>query len=242
MEVKDGKILLWKTCPMCGEYKSRNEFYLNKNNNISYFCKKCAAIKSAQYAKNSTIQQKEKAKKRLKQYRIKNKGNIHNWFVTTYNGMRNRNKAKSFGELKFSCEQFEKWVLDNYSEKFYLMFEKYVNSGFDKYEKPSIDRIDDYKGYTFDNMQLLNWRENNEKGRKSNKNKISCAEVAKRYCSKTVEQFDLNGNFISEYESTHEIERKLGYSSSSIARACRKTKENKNTISHGYIWRYKNEL
>lgn len=52
--------------------------------------------------------------------------------------------------------------------------------------------------------------------------------------SKTVNQFDLDMNFIASYPSTREAGRVLGFSSSLIAGVCRG--EHKQT--HGYIFRY----
>lgn len=48
-------------------------------------------------------------------------------------------------------------------------------------------------------------------------------------------QFDLNGNLIQEFRSTMDVQRKLGFSASSIARCCRGVKP----TAYGYIWRYK---
>lgn len=42
-----------------------------------------------------------------------------------------------------------------------------------------------------------------------------------------------DGNVIATFNSTHDVERLLGYDSSSIARACRLNK-----VSKGYRWEY----
>lgn len=54
--------------------------------------------------------------------------------------------------------------------------------------------------------------------------------------SKNVNQYDLNGNFIKTWNSTMDIQRTLGFASSSISACCLK-KEHFNT-AYGYIWRY----
>ena len=69
--------------------------------------------------------------------------------------MRKRNIDKFNSELPFTEPEFEKWLEDNYGEKAKTMFKTYVDSDCDKYLKPSIDRIDDYKGYSFDIAYLL---------------------------------------------------------------------------------------
>ena len=55
---------------------------------------------------------------------------------------------------------------------------------------------------------------------------------------KSVYQFDLNGNFIKEYESTRDAERQTGISRRNIAGVC----SGKAYISHGYCWAYKESV
>lgn len=53
--------------------------------------------------------------------------------------------------------------------------------------------------------------------------------------SKPVYQYTLDGEFVKEWQSAHEIERQLGYHSSAISKVCRGIK-NKHK---GFIWKYK---
>lgn len=165
-----------------------------------------------------------------KNYRKTHKGEIKNWLTKTYGRMKRDNKEKFFMDLPFTKEEFLKWAL---SQNLLKLLGNYKVHDFDKNLNPSVDRIDDYKGYFFDNMQLITWKENNEKGRQSKKNKEQCSKMAKKVWSKKVIQKDLNGKIINSFCSTHEIERVLGFDSSLIARACRKNK-----ISKGYRWEY----
>ena len=48
-------------------------------------------------------------------------------------------------------------------------------------------------------------------------------------------QYDLNENFIKEWDSVSLITKELGFPKSNILKVCR----NYNKTSHGYIWRYK---
>lgn len=50
-------------------------------------------------------------------------------------------------------------------------------------------------------------------------------------------QYDMNGEFISEYDSAACIERKFGYNPSSIAGVAK----GRYKQAYGYIWRYKNK-
>lgn len=53
--------------------------------------------------------------------------------------------------------------------------------------------------------------------------------------SKTVLQYDLQGNFIEEFEGIREIARQLNINPSSISACCR----GKRKKTGGYIWKYK---
>lgn len=65
------------------------------------------------------------------------------------------------------------------------------------------------------------------------------AKKLKESTSKRVYQFDLNGNFIAEFNSTHEAAKSLNKesSASTIAKQCRSRKGS----SLGYQWRYTKE-
>lgn len=52
--------------------------------------------------------------------------------------------------------------------------------------------------------------------------------------SKTVLQFDVEGNLVKEWVSLSEIKRELGYSIGNISIACRSEQK-----SNGFLWRYK---
>ena len=162
-----------------------------------------------------------------------------NWITTRYSGMRNRN-IKRFGcELSFTKEQFREWVLVQNKNLFEHLFNEYVKSDFDKNKCPSIDRIDDYKGYSFDNITLVTWEMNNLRGRSSSKNKDQCSKMAKRVWSKPVLQLSVSGNIVAEYPSTREAARQNGgFNHSAISAVCRGEKK----THKGYGWKYRNEV
>lgn len=172
-----------------------------------------------------------------KKYRLEHKGDINFWFTKSYGRLKRDNKNKFNLLLPFSKDEFKEWISSNYKCELEKMLKDYKESNYKKDLCPSIDRIDDYKSYTFDNMQLITWKENNDKGRISLKNKKQCSEMAKRVWSKKVIQKDLDGNVIATFNSTHDVERLLGYDSSLIARACRLNK-----VSKGYRWEYAQKM
>lgn len=52
--------------------------------------------------------------------------------------------------------------------------------------------------------------------------------------AKKVNQYSLEGQFIKEWESAHEVQRQLGYSRGNISTCCL----DKRKTAYGYIWRY----
>lgn len=78
------------------------------------------------------------------------------------------------------------------------------------------------------------------------KNNVTSKQIKERaniatgkYHSKKVLQYDLDNNFIKEWNSMSEIERELGIRHQNISDACRKKK---NHIFGNYIWRCKEEI
>lgn len=108
---------------------------------------------------------------------------------------------------------------------------KWVESGYLKDLKPSCDRIDDYKPYTFDNIRVVTWRENSDKYQSDRvaglNNKQNCAVVC----------FDLNGAFVAEYHSQKQASRITGIPNSNVALCCKK----KHTVAGGFYWRFKRD-
>lgn len=85
--------------------------------------------------------------------------------------------------------------------------------------------------------------ETRKKLSESNKGKPKSEETKKKLseantngkCSKSVLQYDLNGNFITEWPSLAEVERQLKIHHSGISQCC----SGKLKSAGGYIWHYK---
>ena len=86
----------------------------------------------------------------MKTYRQKRKRTIGGWYTKTYNRMKHDNMDKFNLELPFTKEEFINWINEEYHEKFMELFNNYINSNCEKMLNPSIDRIDDYKSYIFE--------------------------------------------------------------------------------------------
>lgn len=91
-------------------------------------------------------------------YRHKPKGMLTN----LYHKMNQRNIKNGYGRLSFTLNDFRSWAYT--SEEFLYLFDVWVQSGYSKKFKPSVDRKNPYKGYTFNNMQWMFWYNNYQKG------------------------------------------------------------------------------
>lgn len=133
--------------------------------------------------------------------------------------------ARNHEMPKYSLDELYSWVIsrDNFEE----LYNALVKSGHIKKLVPSIDRLNDYEGYNFNNIQLITWEENNKKRHSDVKNGINNKQ------NKTVLQYDINGNFINEYHSTEDARRKTGINN--ISTVCR----GKFVLAGGFMWFYK---
>lgn len=76
-----------------------------------------------------------------------------------------RREYRVQGTDMLSSKEFMKWCrsLEN-MKNFYKLWVKWELSGFPRGLTPSIDRIDNLRGYTVDNIQWLTVTQNNKKG------------------------------------------------------------------------------
>lgn len=131
-----------------------------------------------------------------------------------------RQKRKNI-KVTYTYKEFKNRYLND--EKYNFLYKQWVLSNYDKNMKPSFDRIDNKKCYSFDNLQIMTWRENNAKGR--------------RECMKAVRQYDLSGNYIKTYSSIIEASKEYNINKSNISACCK----NKLHKTGGYIWKYAKE-
>ena len=78
------------------------------------------------------------------------------------------------------------WLESN--DNFEELYKSWVDSGYEKDLTPSIDRLDNSKTYTEDNIELVTWSENNNRGREYQRNTSKHGAVSVYY--KTGEYID----------------------------------------------------
>jgi len=86
---------------------------------------------------------------------------IETYITQAFSSIRHKSKRRGAELPNFSKIELKIWLYENGLREKWI---DYIESGYDKFKKPSIDRIDDYGIYEFSNMQLMTWRENMIKG------------------------------------------------------------------------------
>lgn len=148
-----------------------------------------------------------------------------------YNAMKARSKIRGHALMTFSFSEFVIWAYNNDYKKLY---DFWVEEEYSKWLRPSVDRINDYLGYTFDNMQLTTWEINQQKQRDDVHNATSTS--GKAICVQ-VEQLTLSGEHIAYFESTQKAADAVGLKNrASITQACSDKYINK--TAKGFLWKY----
>lgn len=197
-----------KTCTRCKEKKFTDDFYKwnRSSDGLQSFCKNCSR-KANRESRNT----------------------INGLVSKIYLAQKERSKLKGFDQPSYTKEELKIWMTSQ--ESFNSIHSEWVMSGHKKDLVPSCDRINDYKGYTLDNIRLTSWIENREK---SSRDRVSGAN---NKVSKPVIKIDSsNGEEIERFHSIKEAARSIGNEnlSSSISECCK----GKRKTAKGFKWKF----
>ena len=190
-------------------------------------CSKCKELKddSCFYAYDDRC--RECFSRKAKKYRHSLKGLVH----IMYNAQKGSSKIRGHDKPNYTVEQLEAWLFANDIESLY---DEWKISGFKKMLRPSVDRLDDFKGYDLTNIRLVTWAENLKKQNNDLKNGTGKTGLAR---CKPVLQITIDGAIINRFFSAKEASRQLGISYKNISEVC---KNNRKTAGN-YKWRFENE-
>ena len=122
-----------KICTRCGLEKDLTEFNKNKKHKdwYSYSCKDC----------------------------IKEYFRTKHWLITKiYSTQMAKSRKRWHKAPMYTHLELEQWILKQ--SNFEELYKNWEESNYKKDLVPSCDRKDNYKSYTFDNIQLMTWEEN----------------------------------------------------------------------------------
>lgn len=132
---------------------------------------------------------------------------------------------KGNGYLQVSLVNAEGVRKNHYVHR--LVMETFIGKCPDNCEVNHID--EDKKNNNLSNLEYVTHKTNINYGTGINR------QVQRH--KKAVEQYSINGIFITEYSSTIEAERQTGIWHNNISKVCK----NKAKTAGGYVWRYKGE-
>jgi len=134
-------------------------------------------------------------------------------------------KKRGHNPPEYTREELGNWLMEH--PLFDDLYANWVASEYNSAFTPSIDRLDNYKGYSFNNIQLMTWGENRSKNHRDVLNGLN---NKKNY---SIVQLNHNGEIIKEYHSIRQAKRETGRHS--IDRYCNGTLEQ----PKDFIWVFK---
>lgn len=132
-------------------------------------------------------------------------------------------KRRNHKPPQYTRVELRDWIFNQ--DNFETLYQAWVKSGYDSNLKPSVDRLDDAKGYSFDNIQLITWSENHKKNVESLGNKLS----------KPIAQYEITGRLVKEFKSITEASKHTGIAHGTISNAINPKRLNTERAG-GYKW------
>lgn len=140
-------------------------------------------------------------------------------------------KKRKHNPPKYSLKEFIDAFINEKS--FVKLFDNWADNNFIQGLKPSCDRIDDFSGYSFENIQFVTWDFNNSKNHKSERRKQICREIKKSHII-PIAQYSPNRKLVFLWINGSDDIKKEYKSINNIRAVCRKRRP----LAYGYYWEY----
>lgn len=191
-----------KICSDCNVNKSLNDYSVSSrySDNRHTRCRVCDGIRSSNYHKTEV-------------------GVISR----IYAKQKQRQRTRNHGTLPYTQSELSKWL---YANGFKELYDAWVKSNYSKETKPSVDRLDSLRGYSFDNIELVTWDINNRRGYDD---RIKGLGSTGKTCKVVLQYKD--DVLIKRYVSRSDASRIMGYSVQGPLTRCSPCK-------NGFTWRY----
>jgi len=200
------------------------------NNPQTKICTKCNIEKelSEFYYRNDTNKYKNACKECVKTKSYKNKKTKQGVITDIYGKQKANSRERGHPQPSYSNKQLSEWLLKDWL--FNLLYNNWANCGYKEKLKPSVDRLDDKKHYTLDNIQIMTWEENRKKA--CFHKRIGLLGTSSK--RKPVAMYTKEKKFIKSFMSTIEASRQTGVQRKSISMVCR----GKFKFAGGFVWKY----
>jgi len=180
-----------KKCSKCKKNKKVEKFYNSKSERDGYTnsCRKCH--KELTHSKKGVI-------------------------TVIYGQQLANSRKRKHAPPTYTRDELEEWLFSQ--KKFHKIYNSWVLNNYNSNLKPSCDRKDKKIGYSFINLKLMTWDENNKKG------------IIEKH--KPVTQYSQDGTLLVSYKSIKEATLTTGVCK--IGSVCSGVRE----TAGGFIWRY----
>lgn len=148
-----------KKCFKCNEVKNKSEFYKHPGT-LDGHLNKCKSCTKKDVKENYKVTIDKRKEYELYRHRY----SINRLLLSKYSAIKVRCTTKKQGRSFLDRKDWLHWCYqeDNF-KSFMTIYNQWVQSNFQKKFNPSIDRIDNKKGYEIGNMQWLTQSDNSKK-------------------------------------------------------------------------------
>lgn len=220
-----------KKCSRCREVKDISFFNYDKNRKDGYYCYCTDCIRKINLPNKDKIAARNKVYKTLNKDILAAKdlarrrtkvGLIKN----IYHCQCSSSTSRGHNMPEYTVDDLISWALDQ--EIFHNLFEEWVNSGYDKYKKPSFDRTNDKLGYSLKRLTITDWWHNKRKC------EIEVKLGIKDHKLEPVVKLDKDYNFIESYHSLMEADRNNDCDFRNIQAVCK----GRRNFAGNFRWMY----
>ncbi len=199
-----GKSLTSKYCSKCDDRKRVDEFSKNKasKDGLTVYCNQC---------RQELIRSYRKTKKGLAS------GILSHQRATS--------KKRGHPAPAYNLKQLHHWIGQQCN--FEKLYADWVKSGYQTLDRPSCDRLDDYKPYTLENLRVVTWAENNSRSHADMKSGVNNKQAKMVVQHKGVD-------FVAKYHSVSEAARRTKATHAGISRCCNAKQDH----SAGFQWSF----
>ena len=177
------------------------------------------------------MHRKEYMKKYNREYGQSYKGLVKRIFNHQLRNCLQRNHTPP----SYTEEELYEWYVGDTAHL--QLHEAWKQSNFDRELVPSIDRLDNDKSYSLDNIELVTWAENKRRAYKAIRANTLKNPTLLQGGHKPVVQYDVNKTKVGEFISITAAERATGIDHRPISDACL----GKRKSTGGFLWAYAHE-